>query len=318
MAFPTEVDDREAIAREATAWFVRLSNPLVSEDDRRAFQHWLAADPAHAAALNETRALWGRLDAPARHLGQSGWHRAPKDRSGVLLRLAASIAIFITIGGGVLWRDAGLIDRLLSDYAVPPGARQEVALSDGTKILLDGGSAVRATITETGRDIEVLRGRVFFDVARDETRPFRVNARQVDTEVLGTGFSVDNESATVIVEHGLVAVRDRTGSRVQLQANQRIAAKDGHLGAADIVAPETAFAWRQGLIVLDSAPLGTVADELERMSPGRVVIPDAELRALTLSGTFRADNPDAVLEAMRTALGLKIVSLPGIATLVYR
>jgi transmembrane sensor len=48
------------------------------------------------------------------------------------------------------------------------------------------------------------------------------------------------------------------------------------------------------------------------------VAPDATVRAMRLSGVFRSDDPTAVIDAMRASLGLKTVSLPGIATLVYR
>ena len=72
------------------------------------------------------------------------------------------------------------------------------------------------------------------------------------------------------------------------------------------------------MIILDQAPLGRVVDELERMKPGRVIITESSLRRLTLSGVFRVDDPDAVVEALNSALGLKTVSILGFAILVYR
>jgi len=39
---------------------------------------------------------------------------------------------------------------------------------------------------------------------------------------------------------------------------------------------------------------------------------------MKLSGTFKADDPDALKEAMRRGLGLSVVEAPGLATLVYR
>jgi transmembrane sensor len=54
------------------------------------------------------------------------------------------------------------------------------------------------------------------------------------------------------------------------------------------------------------------------MKPGRVIITDSSLRRLTLSGVFRVDDPDAVVEALNSALGLKTVSILGFAILVYR
>jgi transmembrane sensor len=317
-AEPDNSDGKERAAQEATAWFVRLTNPLATDEDRRRFRAWIAADPANAAAFDDVRALWGRLDLPAAKLGRGGWHRKTARSSSLAFRAAAAAALIGLIGAALVWRDPGLFDRLRADYATAPGHRSDVALADGTHLYLDGDSAVRVHLGPESREIALLRGRVFFDVAPDPARPFHVTADAIQTEVLGTGFAVDNETMSVAVEHGSVAVRRPAGARVKLGAGQGVHARGQGLSGIEQLEPEESFSWRRGLIVLDSAPLGNVADELARMKPGRVLIPDSELRALTLSGTFRADDPDAVLEAMRTALGLKTVSVPGLATIVYR
>lgn len=318
------MDDRQAreqAAREATLWFVRLSNPVAREQDRQDFRAWLAANPLNADAIAETRDLWMRLEQPAARLGADGWHRrAPRPRFRALqpLPLAAAIGAFAILLGGLVWRDAGFFDRLRADHATRPGQHYETVLADGTRLYLDGGSAVKIRLGPSRREIEILRGRVYFDVARDETRPFRIAAGEVGVEVLGTAFDVDEDFGRVTVERGLVAVSDITGTHERLTRDERIEMSGGHLGAKTQVSAETALAWRRGLIVLDAAPLRRVAEELQRMAPGRLVIADRELADLTLTGVFRADNPDAVLEAMRSALGLKTLSVPGFATLVYR
>lgn len=313
-------NDAERAAREASEWFVRLSNPMASDHDRRRFQAWLAADPAHGDAIQQTRALWSRLGEPAAELGRGGWHRHAPRRPAAhrTYRLAASICAIAFIGGALFWRDPGLVDRWRADHATRAGEHLEIVLADDSRLYLDGDSAVTVQLHDDRREVEILRGRVWFDVARDEKRPFRVVSNEIATEVLGTAFGIDNEHAKVTVEHGRVAVSDRRSSRVELGASEQIAVEGDHLGAKAKIDPQAAFAWKRGLIVLDSAPLGVVADELGRMAPGRVIIADAELRALTLSGVFRADDPDAVIEAMHTALGLQTLSLPGFATLVYR
>ncbi|MFD1331595.1 FecR/PupR family sigma factor regulator, partial [Methylopila musalis] len=70
-------DPAERAEREATAWFVRLNDPMASDQDRRAFQRWLEADPAHERAMAATRDLWDDLAAPARTLSASRARSAP-------------------------------------------------------------------------------------------------------------------------------------------------------------------------------------------------------------------------------------------------
>lgn len=327
----TSAGDDETVAdraaREATAWFVRLNNPLASDQDRRAFRDWLAVDPSHDEAYAEVRALWAELDAPARMLAAEGRRRAPDRhasppvRRGATsrgLRLGLAFALIAMIGCGLtLWRDPGLMARLAADHATKPGERREFTLSDGTKLLLDGDTAVTQSFAKASREITVTRGRVFLTVARDG-RPFLVHANDLDVTVLGTGFSVDQTEDRVTVDHGLVSVATHGGEGVELKAGDQVQAVDGRLGAPAHIDVDAAFAWRRGLIVLDAAPLSDVFEELGRMAPGRVATLQQEVRAMRLSGVFRADDPDALIEAMRTGLGLKTVSAPGFATLVYR
>jgi transmembrane sensor len=170
------------------------------------------------------------------------------------------------------------------------------------------------------REVTMLRGRVWFDVIGDPARPFTVHAGRVDARVLGTAFEINREVATVTVERGDVAVSDvdNRGGPVKLTAWQRVALRGEALGSPVAVDPEQMFAWLRGLIILDRAPLSQVVEELDKMAPGRVLIADPELKRLTLSGTFRTDDPAAVLEALRSGLGLRTVSVPGFATLIYR
>jgi transmembrane sensor len=220
--------------------------------------------------------------------------------------------------GAALWRDSGLLDRAFADYATAPGERRDVQLEDGSHLYLDGDTAITAGFTARERAVIILRGRAWFDVEPDAARPFQVKAGLLETRVLGTAFGIDRNEGTVTVEHGRVAVSAGPGQQTRLSDGERVALEGARLGVPIRIEPETVLGWRRGLIILDSAPLGDVVDELGHMAPGRVIIPDAGLRSLTLSGVFHADDPEAVLEAMRTGLGLRTFSIPGFATLVYR
>ncbi|NEW86968.1 DUF4880 domain-containing protein [Rhodopseudomonas sp. WA056] len=322
-------DDRQRAAREATEWFVRLNNPLADVETRRAYQAWLMADPTHPAAMQDVTDLWGALDQPAARLAASGWHRAaavaapqPRKRARIGMRLAAVTMVAAVVVGVTLWRDPGLIDRAFADVATRPGERREARLADGSLAVLDGDTALTSKMVGDRRVVTLLRGRIWFDVVADRARPFIVHAGPIDVQVHGTAFEVDREAAAVTVEHGRVAVSaaDANTGRgpVDLTDWQRVALQDGDSGTATPVDPEQAFAWRRGLIVVDRAPLSQVVKELDKMAPGHVLIVDPELRRLTLSGTFRADDPGAVLEALRSTLGVRTLSVPGFATLIYR
>ena len=322
---PHDDPETEKVASEATAWFVRLKEPNATDADRWAFRRWLAGDPRRHEAFNEVKRLWSDLETPAAILGEGGWYRDTAKPARALLSrsspYAASLAgCFLAVCAALLWRDAGLIDRMRADYATRPGERREITLAEGSSAYLDGDSALTVKLNSNSRRIRLLRGRAWFDVMPNKDSSFAVATSDVEARAIGTAFAMDWDHGEigVVVERGVVAVFHANDRYVEVPAGQQVRVAGGRMGQAIKVDAAVALAWRHGLIILDQAPLGRVVDELERMQPGRVIITDSSLRRLTLSGVFRADDPDAVVEALNSTLGLKTVSILGFATLVYR
>ena len=74
---------------------------------------------------------------------------------------------------------------------VPRGGEYMLELSDGTKVWLNSDSELRFPVTFVGdrRNVEI-EGEAYFEVAKDEAKPFHVLANGADIKVLGTSFNV--------------------------------------------------------------------------------------------------------------------------------
>lgn len=319
---PKKGQTADVNAREAAAWYVRLHDATATDADRDAFREWVQADPSHSRAYTEITRLWTRLQQPAEELGADGWYRQLPAEPGAFLRHASRAVtvgvLLVLITTVVWWRDPGLITRTVADFATRPGEQRQVTLADGTRAYLDGDSAMNLAIDQLTREVQLLRGRVWFEVAHNESA-FSVIAGEVETRVLGTAFAVEYTAAavSVTVEHGQVTVATGQHS-VAVSAGQRLRVAAGFHGRPEAVDPDIALAWRRGVLVFDRASLAKVVAELDRMSAGRVLLADDTLRHLTLSGVFRTDDPTAVLGALRAGLGVQTTTIPGLATLVHR
>lgn len=313
-------DPSEDITHQAQRWYLRLKDPVASSADRRAFDTWLAQSAAHRRAYEATIRLWGALDRPARQLGASGWHRRGSYR---FSKLGAALTAAAAIGAitlAVLWRDPGLSTRLTADHATRPGARQEIVLADGSRVMLDGDSALDVHLDGSMRNVRLLRGRAWFDVTHDSTRAFEVTTSSARVRVLGTAFAVDQhrDDTTVAVERGRVAVngRDAPGGQIELTPGQAVVMPAS--GAATIaMTAESLLSWRRGLLVFDRASLAEVVEEVARNSHERIVIVGDALRRQELSGVFRNNDPDAVLAAIDAGMKVRVTHVPllGIAIL---
>lgn len=87
----------------------------------------------------------------------------------------------------------------------PQGTRSHITLYDGTQVWLNAGSTMSYTsgFNNTSRDIR-LSGEAYFEVARNEKLPFRVEARGCMLTVLGTRFNVSAYDEDPTVQAALI------------------------------------------------------------------------------------------------------------------
>ena len=307
---------------EAAGWIARLGAGALTAEERAAFEAWQAADPANADAYRKVAALWdsGELAAAAR----GGAEPAPapaiprRHRSRVLGLVAASVLLVVVVG---LWQIDEVAVTLAADHRTATGEQAFLDLSDGSRMVLNSGSAVDVAYEDGRRQVHLLAGEAYFEVLRDPDRPFQVTSGEASVQVLGTAFAVSkgDGSETVTVRHGEVAV---TGSGAPEQpavitAGEQVRVSDGMTGARTTVDPDMALAWLDGRLVFRDRPLGEVVAELNRYHSGWIVILDERLRRHAVSGNYRLDDPLAAAEALAAATSADLTRVTAFLTLLH-
>ncbi|MBN7823177.1 FecR family protein, partial [Bowmanella yangjiangensis] len=140
-----------------------------------------------------------------------------------------------------------------------PQTPREVTLEDGSRIHLNCNTRLEVRLLAERREVELVQGQAFFEVARDVQRPFRVQAGEGSVQVLGTRFDVrrGRELLAVSVESGRVALQPRADAPlVELLAGDR-AVYDGSRGTLlrSRVADGEVASWRSGRLVFQQWPL---------------------------------------------------------------
>jgi ferric-dicitrate binding protein FerR (iron transport regulator) len=149
---------------------------------------------------------------------------------------------------------------------IPKGGQYQLILPDGTGVWLNAGSSIRFPTAFNGalRRVEVT-GEVYFEVARQVERPFRVTVGGMEVDVLGTAFNVSayaGEKVSTTLIGGSVALRQR-GYKVQLRPGE-MGYFDGVLLQRERADTLSVMAWRRGVFRFRKAPMLQVAGELER------------------------------------------------------
>lgn len=194
------------------------------------------------------------------------------------------------------------------EQSVGPGERLLFTLGDGTQITLNAGSTFSypEAFGPRGRTVR-LKGEGFFDVARDETRPFVVETSTMRITVLGTRFNVrafdDGSQAQVTLVSGKVQV---TQTRIHdTAAAPPVTLTDGmrysivaETGKEEVrkVPDGEAAGWMQDKLVWDNEPLPSAMKALERRFGIAVEISDQKLREQTITARFEGESLEKMFE----------------------
>lgn len=293
------------IEEEAIVWHIRLRS--AEPDEWEAFTAWLEADPAHLHAYEEAALADEELDAlqpPSPAPAPQPIMRAlPHERRRPSRRLFLGGAIAAAIAGMIGY---GALGPGSSPYAVETaaGERRSVALADGSRIDLNGGTRI-VLDRERPRFARLERGEALFAVVHDDARPFEVDAGDAQLVDLGTVFNVIREARLleVGVAEGVVRV-DSHGAAVELRPGMVLRRDGDHAPAVLRREREAISAWRGGRLVYASATVGRVASDLSR-NLGVPVRARPDVAARPFTGVIVLDaDPERAMDRAASVLGL--------------
>lgn len=160
---------------------------------------------------------------------------------------------------------------LFNTVKTPRGGSYPLTLSDGTRLWLNAASSIRFPAAFTGHERRVaITGEVYFEVAKNAAKPFRVEIEEKGTvvEVLGTHFNVnaytdESISSTTLLE-GSVKVLAGTKELILKPGQQARLSSSGSLDKITGIDTDEAIAWQKGLFQFTNADIRTLMRQLSR------------------------------------------------------
>lgn len=301
------------VAIAAVEWLVTLQGDDADEATRNAWRRWVAQHPDHARAWAQIEGVNARLRGVASPLATAVARAALTPPRSASRRQAIRALMVLFVAGGAAWtvREYTPVEAWLADARSGVGERRSLVLDDGTRVQLNTDTAIDIAISATERRVTLLRGEILIETAKDRaavSRPFIVATRYGMLRPLGTRFVVrqfDDEGWVGVLE-GAVAVRSRADASFE-----RIVAAGQQLRytATDIDPPrplaDADTAWTDGMLVAADMRLADFLAEVGRYRSGRLRC-DPAVADLRVSGTFPLADTDRILDALRTALPVRI------------
>lgn len=158
------------------------------------------------------------------------------------------------------------------ELIVPRGKRYNLVLSDGTKVYLNSGSALKYPVNfkKNGPREVYIEGEGFFDVQKSSNL-FIINTKDIIVEVYGTKFNFknyteDENSSLVLVEGkvGLKITEDESIFEIK-PGNQGIFSKNNKTFSSEHVNTDLYTSWINGEIIIRSENFDQITKKLERI-----------------------------------------------------
>lgn len=301
------------IRDEAAGWYARLNKTTISHETLRAFREW-RSDERHAEAYAEIDAFWRRIGklrqdeeiqrAAGEAIGRADAKKGHMPRPGGKTLSAAAFAVLLAIGAAVAWPH--LFGRT---FETAPAEQRLIRLADGSRLRLDADSRARVRLSAERRDVELLAGRAFFEVASDPDRPFVVRADGTAVRAIGTRFEVGRQAGAVevtLVEGKVRIEADGASQALTLAPGDqvRIAAPSAPPRLARVDA-QAQTSWTTGRLVFRDQPLAEAVAEVNRYGEARIVLSDPDLAGRRISGVFDTGDTEAFVGAVSALYGLK-------------
>jgi ferric-dicitrate binding protein FerR (iron transport regulator) len=311
-------------------------------EDIQKLKDWLATDPAHRDELKQWLAAWDtagvmevveKIDPDKAYqrfmfrMGAEDKETTPKSPAKVvrmdifptIRRIAAIFLISFSLGilSHYYWAKDQPEQIAYIENIVPLGSKSEVKLPDGSTISLNAGTTLRypTDYGKTKRDVH-LTGEAYFNVAKQNGKPFTVHTPLANVTALGTEFNVkaypDEDMVETTLIRGKVAVEKGEAShdydRIVLQPGQKLSVTSTDaqpiLVGLDPDIAEAEVSWKEKSWRNEGIPLQDLAVKLERRYDVRIRL-DEQSKNYRFSGTFRDETLEQVLHIIQLSIPIR-------------
>ncbi|MCZ4695404.1 DUF4974 domain-containing protein [Ancylomarina euxinus] len=234
--------------------------------------------------------------------------RVSKKKSMGWMRIAASVVAFISLGALSYYEISDPFSHLnLIGYDLveaEAGTQQTQLLADGSTVYLNGDSRLKYKVGSEANERKLyLEGEAFFDVARDESKPFVIGLEMSHVQVLGTSFNIkaypeDEQISTSVITGRVAFEASNTESLILIPGNKGVIDKDKKSIAKLDVDNSMDLAWMDKALYFENTSLSELAKSLHRMYGVKIKLTDGSLKNLKITAKFENEKFEEILKIL--------------------
>jgi ferric-dicitrate binding protein FerR (iron transport regulator) len=230
-------------------------------------------------------------------------------------RYSLAACIMLCMIGGFWWLYA---QGKTTTYTTAFNETREVVLPDGSTVILNANSTLSFASDWDSALVErivMLEGEAFFAVEEKEVRQgdttffakFIVKTDQIEVEVLGTRFNVNNHSSEpqVALESGKVLVRNSSGEALYLVPGEIAALSENRLYKKN-VETELITSWKENKLLFEETPVPEILEMIENRYGYKIIVKTDKLNDKVYTGSSPANDIDLLTYKLSRLYSLDI------------
>jgi transmembrane sensor len=288
-----------AIDNQALGWLRIQSERELGADEQTVLDAWLEEDTRHKGAYIRAMVINNAISQAVSHQNlYPGEDRyglqsdAPESKGANRRAFLKYGALAAGLGALAVGISLNLTDKPMT-LATAKGEFRRVALADTSVASINSNSELQVRLSDRKRQITLVKGEAWFEVAKDKTKPFVVDTGDIHVRAVGTAFGVQRfrDGAEVLVTEGTVEVW--TGkAKAYLTAGQHsfVPYKTTQITVAKQPQEvQRKLAWKDGKLIFTRQTLGEAVADFNRYSARKIIIADPSLESKRIFGQYQID-----------------------------
>jgi len=302
----------------------------IDERERQEVEEWISDHPSHKRQYDHIKIIWDKSKniTPNKPIDvNKAWEsflirkegKRPFLGKGHLLhpwyKVAAAVSIILVASFLMYFKSMQPDNFLVSNLLLESSDKYlSDTLFDGSIITLNKRSKLsfNQSFINDKRKASLMDGEAFFQVTRNENRPFLVKVGDVTIKVLGTSFNIkkQNEIVEVILKSGSVQVEYEDEKRT-LKPGDKLLVNTAKSMISTSSVEDNLYNYYVGdFFIADKTPLWRIIEVLNEAYGANIILVNDSLRNLPLTTTFRNNSLENNLEVLKATFGLNIIREP--------
>lgn len=307
--------------------FARYLAKELNSEEINSFEAWIAASDENAKEFNSYKKVWDatvfvktKKDVDV----DLAWNKVSselfnndikigKSRSLFIkfISVAASVAIISFFAAKFFSAEKITPENLNKTIVTLSKEQKTLVLEDNSKVYLNQNSSLQycENYKKYGTREVVLKGEAFFEVTRNESKPFIIKTKHGDVEVLGTSFLVseNNKTLQVSVESGKVKLTSENDDEIILYKGQSgIYSFDSKALSKSNISDCNYISWKTKHLVFNDIPLQEVISSINKSYYSNIVLGSTSLNNCLVNAEFSNKPLETVIKVISTTFDLTV------------